>query len=54
MIVVVDKDALADYSDVRLVPGMPVEVAIGTGSRTMLEYLLDPVQSVLRRGMRER
>jgi HlyD family secretion protein/epimerase transport system membrane fusion protein len=52
--VVVDRDALDEFTNVRLVPGMPVEVAIGTGSRTMLEYLLEPVQAVMRRGMRER
>jgi HlyD family type I secretion membrane fusion protein len=52
--VVVDRDTLAGYGDARLVPGMPVEVAIATGSRTMLEYLIEPIQAVLRRGMRER
>jgi HlyD family type I secretion membrane fusion protein len=51
--VAVDRSALAEYPEVRLVPGMPVEVAIETGSRTMLEYLLAPISGVMRRGMRE-
>jgi HlyD family type I secretion membrane fusion protein len=51
--VAVHRPSLADYPDVRLVPGMPVEVAIETGSRTMLEYLTEPIRTVMRRGMRE-
>jgi HlyD family secretion protein len=51
--VVVNRSSLAGYPDVKLVPGMPVEVAIGTGSRTMLEYLTQPIRTVMRRGLRE-
>lgn len=50
----VDKDAWKDFPQVKLVPGMPVEVSITTGSRTALEYFIAPVQSVLRHGMREK
>jgi HlyD family secretion protein len=50
----VDKSSWDDFPEVKLVPGMPVEVSIATGSRTALEYFVAPVQSVLRRGMREK
>jgi HlyD family type I secretion membrane fusion protein len=52
--VTVDRDALKDYQNARIVPGLPVEVSIATGSRTALEYFLDPITDVFRRGMRER
>jgi HlyD family type I secretion membrane fusion protein len=51
--VAVHRSSLAAYPDVKLVPGMPVEVAIETGSRTMLEYLTQPIRTAMRRGMRE-
>ena len=50
----VDRSALKDFPDARLIPGMPVEVALDTGSRTALEYLLEPIRDVMRKGMRER
>lgn len=50
----IDRAALRDYPDARLIPGMPIEVAFNTGSRTTLEYLLEPVRDVMRNGMRER
>jgi HlyD family type I secretion membrane fusion protein len=50
----VDRKSWNDYPEVRLIPGMPAEVALETGSRTMLEYFLIPIEGVLRRGMRER
>lgn len=37
----------------RLVPGMPADVIIATGERTVLEYLTQPLSDALRRGMRE-
>lgn len=36
-----------------LVPGMPAEVFINTGSRTPLEYLMQPLRDSFRRAMRE-
>lgn len=36
-----------------LVPGMPAEVLIVTGERTMMEYLLEPFQAAFRRSFRE-
>ena len=50
----IDRAALEDYPNARLIPGMPIEVAFDTGSRTALEYLLEPVRDVMRKGMRER
>src|SRR5262249_6114762 len=50
----VNRDAWNDYPDVRFVPGMPVEIAVETGSRTALEYFFTPIRAVMRRGMRER
>jgi HlyD family secretion protein len=50
----IDRAALKDYPDARLIPGMPIEVAFNTGSRTALEYLLEPIRDVMRNGMRER
>lgn len=39
--------------DVKLYPGMPTEVLIITGKRTMLEYLLDPIRESFSRAFRE-
>ena len=54
VVVMVDRSQLKDYSDVKLIPGMPVDVSLDTGSRTALEYFIEPITSVFRRGMRER
>lgn len=39
---------------VRLTPGMPTMVAVVTGSRTILDYLLAPLTDAMRTAMRER
>ena len=52
--VAVDRSSLKDYPQAHIVPGMPVEVAIDTGQRTALEYLIEPITDVFRRGMREK
>jgi HlyD family secretion protein len=36
-----------------LAAGMPADVMIVTGERTLLSYLLSPITDVLRRGLRE-
>jgi len=36
------------------VPGLPVEVALDTGARTALDYFLEPISDVFRKGMREK
>jgi HlyD family secretion protein len=50
----VDRTPLKDYPDARLIPGMPVEVALDTGARTALDYFVEPISDVFRRGMREK
>ena len=52
--IAVDLNQLKDYPDVKLIPGMPVDVSLETGSRTALEYFLEPITAVFRHGMRER
>jgi HlyD family secretion protein/epimerase transport system membrane fusion protein len=39
--------------EIRLAPGMPAEVYITTGERTLLDYLLSPLYASLRRAFRE-
>jgi hypothetical protein len=34
-------------------PGMPAEVLIVTGERSMLSYLVEPLANILWKGMRE-
>jgi HlyD family secretion protein len=45
--------ALAALKAVRLVPGMPVDVMIVTGSRRAIDYFLEPMLRHLRRAFRE-
>lgn len=45
---------VAKLGHVRLIPGMPVEAFVQTGERTMLAYLLKPLQDQLMRTFRER
>jgi len=52
--VTVDRSVLKDYPDARLIPGLPVEVALDTGNRTALSYFIEPVSDVFRKGMREK
>jgi HlyD family type I secretion membrane fusion protein len=54
VLVSVDRSPLQDYPDARLMPGVPIEVALKTGSRTALSYLVEPISDVMHRGMRER
>jgi HlyD family secretion protein len=52
--VMVDRAELARLApEVALAPGMPAEVSIETGERTLLQVLLNPLRTVLRRGLRE-
>jgi HlyD family type I secretion membrane fusion protein len=50
----VDRKMLRDFPEARLIPGEPAQVAIQTGTRTALEYFVEPVRDVIRNGMRER
>jgi HlyD family secretion protein/epimerase transport system membrane fusion protein len=50
----VDPKTLRRFSPhARLVPGMPADVLIVTGERTLLDYLTEPFLNVLRRSFRE-
>ena len=39
---------------IELHPGMPAEVQIVTGTRTLLKYLLDPVIDAMFKGFKEK
>ncbi len=52
--VTVDRSALQEQKIIRIMPGLPVEVSINTGSRTVLDYFIEPISDVFRHGMRER
>jgi len=52
--VVLDREELERLPDVRLVPGMPVQVMVKLGERTPLAYLIDPLQRSMHRALRER
>lgn len=48
------KAGVARLNGVVLVPGMPAEVHLTTGYRTMLSYLVKPLGDQLARAFRER
>jgi HlyD family type I secretion membrane fusion protein len=50
----VDASAMKNYPGVKLLPGLPVDVALDTGSHTALDYFLEPITDVLRNGMKEK
>jgi multidrug efflux pump subunit AcrA (membrane-fusion protein) len=43
-------DALADLT---LVPGMPADVFIATGSRTLMQYIFKPLSTSIAKSLRE-
>jgi HlyD family secretion protein len=49
----VSPQELERLGSARLLPGMPGEVYVRTASRTVFEYLLDPIVGFLNRSMRE-
>ena len=49
-----DAEELSRLGDVRIVPGMPVEAFVQTGERTVLSYLLKPLQDQFARAFREK
>lgn len=49
----VDPASLARMPHLRLLPGMPAEVLINTGTRTLLQYLLQPASNVIARSFIE-
>ena len=44
---------LALLGDVQLIPGMPAEVVIKTGQRTMLGYLTSPMRRIFSKSLTE-
>jgi HlyD family type I secretion membrane fusion protein len=51
--VVVDASTLPADVQERLVPGMPADVLITTGERTLLQYLIGPISDLFAKSMRE-
>ena len=45
---------VARLGDVKLLPGMPVEVFVQTGARTVISYLMKPLRDQLTRAFKER
>jgi epimerase transport system membrane fusion protein len=54
VLITVDKGPLKGFTDAKLLPGLPVEVALETGERTALSYFTEPITDVFRKGMREK
>jgi HlyD family secretion protein/epimerase transport system membrane fusion protein len=52
--ITVDATPLKQYTDAKLLPGLPVEVALETGQRTAMSYFTEPISDVFRKGMREK
>ena len=51
--VTIDKGQIARWGGKELFPGMPVEVMITTGDTTLLNYLVQPITDLIRRGFTE-
>jgi len=49
----VSQESLEGLGDLSLVPGMPADVFIATGSRTFLQYVFKPLTNSIARGLRE-
>ena len=49
--VAVDRASLP--AGIAMTPGMPADVVIVTGERTLLQYLFRPITDAFRRGLRE-
>ena len=47
-------EEIARLGDVKMIPGMPVEAFVQTGDRTMLSYLMKPLNDQLMRAFREK
>ena len=50
----IDPEQLARLKDVKLISGMPAQVVIPTGERTLLDYLLAPLRESYARALSER
>ena len=54
MRVALPPEEVAKLGEVKLIPGMPVEAFVQTGDRTMMSYLVKPLQDQLMRAFREK
>jgi HlyD family secretion protein len=52
--IAIGQDQIKKFNGTRLVPGMPVEVFIRTGERTLLSYLVKPMADQMHRAFREK
>ncbi|MGM0633964.1 MAG: HlyD family type I secretion periplasmic adaptor subunit [Pseudomonadota bacterium] len=51
--VMVDPQAMEEIEDLILIPGMPADVFINSGARTLLQYLMKPLTSAMSRSFIE-
>ncbi len=49
----VSEESMQALGELKLLPGMPAEVLINTGARTLLEYIVQPATNAFRRSMLE-
>lgn len=49
----VSEESLARVGNLKLQAGMPAELFVNTGARTVLDYLMEPLTAYLRRALRE-
>jgi epimerase transport system membrane fusion protein len=49
----VSPEGMEELGDLELLPGMPAEVYINTGSRTLLQYLFKPFSNSMARSLNE-
>jgi HlyD family secretion protein len=49
----IDPDALRDKPGIVLLPGMPADVLVINGARSVLDFLLSPILDSLRHAMKE-
>ncbi len=52
--IAIGQDEIRKFNGTRLMPGMPVEVFIRTGERTLLSYLTKPMADQMHRAFREK
>ncbi|MGH6878046.1 MAG: HlyD family type I secretion periplasmic adaptor subunit, partial [Rhizomicrobium sp.] len=52
--VTVDRSVFRNHPDIRIIPGMPVQIEIQTGAHTAMNYFLEPIRMVMHNGMREK
>lgn len=52
--VAVDRQSLDRLPEIKLAPGMPAEVMVVTGTRTLLDYLMMPITTSLRHALIEK